>query len=190
MDLNVFISLKNSGHRKGKEIIQIYVRDVKSNLTRPYKELKAFKKIELDVGEEKKIKFTLKKRDFAYWHPKYKSWIVESGDFEILVGSSSVDIRLKKIVSMKSDQKFQVFLTRNSLLKDFFAHPNGRKLLDILFQEASNSENNENFLDRITEMKMNLVLDLPLNKIIEYLFLGKIPYEKVDSLLLQLNNNF
>ncbi|MBN1215661.1 MAG: glycoside hydrolase family 3 C-terminal domain-containing protein [Candidatus Lokiarchaeota archaeon] len=188
-DLNIVITIKNTGNRKGKEIIQVYVRDIESDLIRPIKELKAFKKIELDIGEEKKVKFTLKERDFAYWHPKYKTWIVESGDFEILVGSSSADIRLKKKIKMNSNFMFQIPLFRDSLLKDFFNHSKGRELLNNLFQEALDPDDNENFLEKITKMNMNLINDLPLNKIIDYLFLGKISYAKVDSLLLKLNSD-
>ena len=186
MDLDVYITVKNTGLRKGKEIIQVYVRDIHSRIIRPIKELKAFKKIRLNVGEEKRIQFTLKERDFAYWDPKYKTWIVESGEFEILVGSSSEDIRLSKIISMESDQQLNIPLTRYSLLKEIFAHPDGKNLFEQMIKESTHSDTNKNFIENLNKMDMGL-FDLPLNKIIDYLFLGKITYEKIDLLISKLN---
>ncbi len=186
MELELFVTIKNIGSRKGKEIIQVYVRDIKSTIIRPIKELKAFKKIELDVGEAKKVKFMLNERDFAYWDSKYKTWVVESGEFEILVGSSSEDIKLKKIINMTSEQKLKISFSRYSLLKEILTHPNGRKLLKEMVKDISNAQLDKNFIDTLDDMDMGL-LDLPLNKIIDYLFLGNIPYEKVDLLISQLN---
>ncbi len=93
--LKVSVDVENTGQRKGKEVVQLYVSDVKSSLERPTKELKAFRKIELLPGEKKAVTFTLSEKDLAFYDPKEKRWRAEPGAFEALVGSSSRDIKLK-----------------------------------------------------------------------------------------------
>ncbi|MDP8218370.1 MAG: glycoside hydrolase family 3 C-terminal domain-containing protein [Candidatus Theseobacter exili] len=96
----VSVDLQNTGNRKGKEVVQLYIRDIQSELERPEKELKAFKKVELVLGEKKTVKFKLNEDAFAYYHPKHRKWLVEPGAFEILIGSSSRDIRLRKQLNL------------------------------------------------------------------------------------------
>lgn len=101
-ELTVSLKVKNTGKIAGAEIIQLYVKDVDSTIFRPEKELRAFSKVYLDAGEEKVIELVLSKRAFAYYNVNIRDWHVESGDFEILVGSSSRDIRLKAKVAVES----------------------------------------------------------------------------------------
>jgi len=92
--------VKNVGDVSGDEVVQIYVHDKKSSLDRPVKELKAFKRISLAAGEEKNLSFSLDKRAFSYFDPK-QGWVVEPGEFTIMAGSSSDDVRLSKNVYYK-----------------------------------------------------------------------------------------
>ncbi|QEN03854.1 glycosyl hydrolase [Thiospirochaeta perfilievii] len=101
--LLVSLKIKNVGDVYGKEIIQLYVNDDISSVFRPQKELKAFKKIGLNPGEEREVNFELTKRSFAFYDVESKDWIVESGLFNILIGSSSRDIRLEESVTVTSD---------------------------------------------------------------------------------------
>ena len=94
--LEVRVDVANVGERAGKEVVQLYVRDVASSLPRPAKELKGFEKIELAPGEKKRISFRLNERALAFYDPAAKRWVTEPGDFDILIGSSSRDIRLQK----------------------------------------------------------------------------------------------
>ncbi|MBN1162001.1 MAG: glycoside hydrolase family 3 C-terminal domain-containing protein [Dehalococcoidales bacterium] len=93
--VNVSVDVKNTGRVAGKEVVQVYVSDVKSSLPRPPRELKAFQKVSLLPGETKTVKFTLDKEAFSFYDPTLTQWTAEPGDFEILVGSSSRDIRAK-----------------------------------------------------------------------------------------------
>ena len=86
--------VKNTGSIAGKETTQLYVRDVQSTAFRPEKELKGFDKVDLQPGEEAEMTITLSPRAFAFYDTGSKDWVVEAGDFEILVGASSRDIRL------------------------------------------------------------------------------------------------
>lgn len=93
--LEVRVDVQNTGKRKGKEVVQLYVHDVKPRLPRPAKELKGFEKVELAPGETKQVTFRLDQSSFAFYDPVKKGWTAEPGPFEILIGSSSRDIRLK-----------------------------------------------------------------------------------------------
>ena len=95
-DVLVKVDVTNTGQVAGKEIVQLYVRDLEAAVERPVKELKDFEKVHLKAGEKKTVYFTLEKRDFAFWDEDTSSWKVEAGEFEIQIGSSSGDIRLKE----------------------------------------------------------------------------------------------
>ncbi|MDD5072590.1 MAG: glycoside hydrolase family 3 C-terminal domain-containing protein [Candidatus Omnitrophica bacterium] len=89
------VDITNTGKRKGKEVVQLYVHDVESRLPRPVKELKGFEKVELAPGETKQVIFRLDERALAFYDAEAKGWVAEPGEFDILVGSSSRDIRLQ-----------------------------------------------------------------------------------------------
>ncbi len=91
--LVVTIPVKNTGNVAGKEVVQLYVRDEKSSLPRPLKELKGFEKISLQPGEEKIVRFTLTKEELSYYDDKKNTWIAEPGNFKIMIGASATDIR-------------------------------------------------------------------------------------------------
>lgn len=87
--VTVTVPVINTGSMKGAEVIQAYVRDVKSSVERPYKELKAFRKIELNPGETADVNLHIDKSALAFYDPATKLWTVEPGKFEILLGTSS-----------------------------------------------------------------------------------------------------
>jgi beta-glucosidase len=94
-NLEVSMDVTNKGDRDGAEVVQLYVRDIASFLVRPVKELKGFEKVFLKSGETKTITFVLDERALTYYDPYYMKWIAEPGEFEVLLGSSSKDIRLR-----------------------------------------------------------------------------------------------
>ncbi len=87
--------IKNTGTVAGAEIAQLYIHQKKPSLTRPEKELKGFKKVLLKPGEIQTVSISLEKNAFAFYDPAQKSWVAEKDDFEIAIGSSSRDLRLK-----------------------------------------------------------------------------------------------
>lgn len=98
--IKVSVRVKNTGERAGKEVVQVYVSDRASSLPRPPKELKGFAKVALQPGESKVVEFVLDERAFAFYDPYEKQWVVEPGEFEILVGSSSRDIQARATVNL------------------------------------------------------------------------------------------
>ncbi len=96
------VRVRNTGDTAGSDIVQLYVHDVESGVRRPQQELKGFEKVYLEPGESRRVEFELGRRAFAFYHTATASWRIEDGDFEIRVGASSRDIRLKGTLSIAS----------------------------------------------------------------------------------------
>jgi beta-glucosidase len=105
--IQLSVDVENTGSQAGKEIVQVYVRDVQSRLVRPEKELKAFAKIALEPGETKTVTFTLGKEALSFFDPASKRWVAEAGEFQVLVGSSSRDIHLAKSFDFEGEPSSQ-----------------------------------------------------------------------------------
>jgi beta-glucosidase len=130
--ITVSVKIKNTGSIAGKEVVQLYVKDVDSTMPRPEKELKGFEKVSLQPGEEKTVTFELGHRAFAYYNVKLKDWHVETGTFEILVGKSSRNILLRDTVDVESTVTIKKILTRNSTFGDLMEHPIGAELMKAM----------------------------------------------------------
>ena len=126
--LTVKVDVTNTGKVTGKEIVQLYVRDVQSTFARPEKELKAFAKVEVKPGKTKTAAFTLDREAFWYFDAAKNAWNIEPGGFEILVGASSRDIRLNGAITLEPEPRaarFHTGLTVGTLLD----HPESRAVL-------------------------------------------------------------
>lgn len=164
-ELSVSVQIRNTGERAGKEIVQLYVRDKLSAVSRPDKELKGFAKVALEPGEVKTVTFILDKRAFAHYDTDVSDWHVESGEFELYVGRSSADIVLKETVEVASTEtKRAVRFNRNSTVGDVKAYPAARALLKELLQHtpfgaSTDSSGGEGEAPDMMEAFLN---DLPL----------------------------
>ncbi len=101
--VTVSVKVKNTGSRDGEEVVQMYVKDMVASITRPVKELKGFEKVSLKSGEEKTVQFTLEDSALGFYNNDLK-FVVEPGDFEIMVGNSSESLKsatLKVILAPK-----------------------------------------------------------------------------------------
>ena len=127
--LQVTLTVTNTGKVKGKEVIQLYVGDKESTVQRPVQELKAFDKIELEPGESKEVSLTLNNRDFSYYSKVYDRWLAESGEFDILIGSSSRDIRLKGSLNLSNSEKLNYKMTEFSFFSELWGNPQLKPLL-------------------------------------------------------------
>lgn len=110
----VTFTIKNTGDVAGSEIAQVYVAKPESKIFRAPKELKGFVKIHLEPGEEKKVTVELDDRAFAFWNTATEDWCVESGEYKILIGASSRDIRLEAAAKMKSEDDETIVDLRES----------------------------------------------------------------------------
>ncbi len=106
--VTVSFKIKNTGDVDGAEVAQVYVADKESTIFRPEKELRAFSKVFLKAGEEKEVSVELSKRAFAFWNVNINDWCVETGDFDILVGASSRDIKLSATINVESTVECEI----------------------------------------------------------------------------------
>jgi len=93
----VLADVTNTGTRAGSEVVQLYIRDLVSSVTRPVKELKGFRRVALEPGQTATVRFEITPESLAFWDVNIK-YRVEPGDFEIMVGTSSRDADLQKLV--------------------------------------------------------------------------------------------
>jgi len=92
--------LANTGKVAGTEIVQLYLRDMVSSVVRPLKELKGFQKITLKPGEQRRVSFTVDRELLSFFNSKL-TWGAEAGEFKLMVGSASDDIRLETSYTLK-----------------------------------------------------------------------------------------
>jgi beta-glucosidase len=93
----VSVKVKNVGVRSGQEVVQLYVHDTQTKVVRPLKQLQGFRKVDLKAGETRTVEFTLPYESLAFYDARLKRFVVEPGKFDIMVGSSSDDIRLRGV---------------------------------------------------------------------------------------------
>lgn len=141
--LTMSVDVTNTGSMAGKEIIQVYVADEESSVIRPKKELREFAKVSLQPGETKTVTFTLGKRAFAYYNTEINDWFVESGNFEIMIGASSRDIRLQDTVWVEGTKKLKKIYHLDSTFGDIKKDPKAKAVLEELMKRLNSVEGGE-----------------------------------------------
>lgn len=103
-EVEVSVTVRNSGERAGDEVVQLYVRDVAASLTRPLKELRGFARVSLEPGERRTVTFTLAAEQLAFVDVPGR-WLVEPGAFRLMVGTSSVDLPLEAMLVVSGNAR-------------------------------------------------------------------------------------
>jgi beta-glucosidase len=97
---SVSVDVKNTGTRDGDEVVQLYLHDEQSNLPRRYKDIRGFRRVPLTAGQAKTVTFNLTEQDMEYYDDTVSAWVVEPGPIDVLVGSSSLDIRQRGTITI------------------------------------------------------------------------------------------
>ncbi len=118
----VRVRITNTGSVRGAEVIQLYVGEVSTTVACPPKQLRAFAKAHVDPGEERIVELPLRGRDFAFWHSPLQRWVVEGGEVELHVGTSSRHIEASTTVTLTGDELLQP-LTPMSTIAELMADP-------------------------------------------------------------------
>jgi len=126
--VEVACQVTNTGERPGKEVVQLYVGDLAASVARPVRELKGFTKVDLRPGETTTVVFRLQARDLSFWSVADGGWVLEAGQFELAVGSSSRDLRLTAIVEVDAPP-VRPALDGMSTLQEWLADPDGAAAL-------------------------------------------------------------
>jgi beta-glucosidase len=96
--LKIDFDLTNTGRRHGEEVVQLYVKHLESKVARPIKELKGFKRVAVKPGETEQVRLLLSADQLAYWNVAKHQFVVEPGKIQIVIGSSSADVKLTRTV--------------------------------------------------------------------------------------------
>ena len=168
------VTVKNTGTRAGKTVVQLYVRDVESTAIRPVRELKGFEKVMLQPGETKQVNITLDKRSFAYWNQQIHDWHVETGEFVIEVGQSSRDIALRETIKVTSTVELPRKYSMDSIVMDILDDPVATEALKPVMEAISQvltpqSDEPSAASEAITaEMNMAMLKYMPLRGILSF----------------------
>jgi beta-glucosidase len=133
--LDVTVRVKNTGERVGAETVQIYLRHLNPSLDRPDRELVGFGKIEIEPGQTEVYSINIEPERFAYYHDAHDRWVIESGDYEVLVGASVEDIRITLPFSLRTGTLPRVTYTLGHTLGDIYQDEQGRVVVDFLFRQ-------------------------------------------------------
>ena len=193
--LTVSVDVTNTGNVAGKEVVQVYVHDQKSRLIRPPKELKGFVKIELQPGETKTVTIPLDFRSFAYYNPAYKQWITEDGDFDILIGSSSADIRFSETVTLESSLNLPSLLDHESTIREWLDDPKGNVAFGPTYekmrQEMKTLGTSDEDSDGVGMDMTGFMMEMPPLSILQFQQRSwdRPAHEIVEDLLRQVHNS-
>jgi beta-glucosidase len=184
--LQVSFKVKNIGSEKGKEIAQLYVAKTETKIIRPLKELKGFTKIELDPGQEKAVTIELSKRSFAYYNTTIKDWHVENGVYEIMVGGSSDDIRLRTGVKVTSTVTIPKKYHRNTTVGELMEDPKAKPIIEQIAQQIINSMGLSDISEENPDIAFNMMRYMPLRALVNF-SKGQFTAEMLHGLLEKLN---
>ena len=121
--ISVSVDVTNTGNMAGKEVVQLYVKDCTNSTIRPEKELKGFEKVTLEPGETKTVTMELDKRSFAWYNTDLHDWFAANGEYKLLIGASSRDIRLEGKIQLNSSQEIPMHVHMNTTLGELFRNP-------------------------------------------------------------------
>ncbi len=187
-EVSLSFKIKNTGDRPGKEIYQVYVKSLESNINRPVKELKQFGKVELLPGEERVVNVKLDRSAFSYFCTQKKAFRALEGEFEVQVGASCEDIRLAAGFKINSRDKVKKIYHRNSTIGDIKETSKGRKLFEELeekYPEAFAMIFN-GMEDDGSDFKDRMIYYTVLRSLV-YFSKGLISEKKIEELLEKLN---
>lgn len=124
------VKVKNTGSRSGAEVVQVYVGNRTSQIEKPIKTLANFVKVSLVPGEEKTVSFELDQRAFSWYNPRKADWQVDNGQYDVLIGSSSTDIRLSDTVELDWAPEQQIHIDQSTYIGDLMAQAKFAKAVE------------------------------------------------------------
>lgn len=194
--ITVSADVTNTGDREGKEIVQLYVRDLTGTVRRPLKELKGYDKVSLKPGETKTVSFTLDYRSFAWYNTRLSDWYAASGDYEILIAASSQDVRLTEQVHLTTGKVLPLNVHANTTLGELLSDERTKALglefkkrMDTFFgaPAISDEEESSSAKEAISdEMNNAMVASMPLRNVVTFGLLGR---EELENLLNEMNQH-
>ena len=186
--LSVSVDVENTGDRAGKEVVQLYVAPVNSEVPRPVRELKGFEKITLEPGEKKSVAFALDDRAFAVWNADLHCWDVPDGAYRIQICRNAREVILETEVQVKNTKRPKQKYTANTCMGELFADPKAQQILGQMMgnnEQAKEMEEKSQGEAISQEMLAAMMQDMPLRQLIS--FVPGMTWDAVNGLLAALN---
>lgn len=188
--ITVSVDVRNVGQKAGAEIIQLYVHNPNGEEIRPEKELRNFAKVFLEPGETKTVTMELNGRAFSYYHTGIHDWYAEDGEYEILIGASSRDIRLKQSIQIISTKQIPFVAGDTTTWADvkFFAKDPSvlDHIRDVSGFTGEDRVNDDSLGAGADEMMATMFADTPLHSILS--FSGEeLKYEDIQEAIQKIN---
>lgn len=190
-EIVVSADITNTGNYDGAEIVQLYIKNPVVYEIRPEKELRDFAKVFLKAGETKTVTFTLNARAFSYYETRIHDWYAESGDYEILLASSSRDIRLQDTVSITGSKKIPFVADYVTTCEDVELFAKDGSALDEMlrgsgFAEATDHDGDDSMGSGTADMMKAMFTGTPLHSILSFSS-EELTYEDIQDTIRKLN---
>lgn len=190
-EIIVSADITNTGNCDGAEIVQLYIKNPVVYEIRPEKELRDFAKVFLKAGETKTVTFTLNARAFSYYETRIHDWYAESGDYEILLASSSRDIRLQYTVSITGSKKIPFVADYVTTCEDVELFAKDGSALDEMlrrsgFAEATDHDGDDSMGSGTADMMKAMFTGTPLHSILSFSS-EELTYEDIQDTIRKLN---
>lgn len=190
-EIIVSADITNTGNCDGAEIVQLYIKNPVVYEIRPEKELRNFAKVFLKAGETKTVTFTLNARAFSYYETRIHDWYAESGDYEILLASSSRDIRLQDTVSITGSKKIPFVADYITTCEDVELFAKDGSALDEMlrrsgFAEATDHDGDDSMGSGTADMMKAMFTGTPLHSILSFSS-EELTYEDIQDTIRKLN---
>ncbi|MFD4368225.1 glycoside hydrolase family 3 C-terminal domain-containing protein [Rhodococcus sp. NPDC058521] len=157
----VSVTLRNTGNRDGRDVVQVYVGVPHSSVMRPVRELKAFANEFVRKGEAKAVTIDIAREDLSYFDESLSQWVLESGDYHVYVGASSRDLRGETTVTIDGNEPMQI-LSEESTIEEWTTHPVGGDLLREAMDKAGPTMfDDPGLLKMMGSMPLNRVASFP-----------------------------
>lgn len=190
-EIVVSADITNTGNCDGAEIVQLYIKNPVVYEIRPEKELRDFAKVFLKAGETKTVTFTLNARAFSYYETRIHDWYAESGDYEILLASSSRDIRLQDTVSITGSKKIPFVADYITTCEDVELFAKDGSALDEMlrrsgFAKATDHDGDDSMGSGTADMMKAMFTGTPLHSILSFSS-EELTYEDIQDTIRKLN---
>jgi beta-glucosidase len=179
------VLVENTGGRTGAETVQIYLRHPNPSLDRPDRELVGFQKLEIKPGLTADYSIHIDPDRLAYYHDGHARWVIEPGDYELLVGASVTDIRFTLPLFVRNGTVPQVVYTMNNTLGEIHRDTQGSVVVDFLLTQSGQaplSQAGEN------DFMATIMRDLPFKKLANFSG-GALPRDVLHQMLEMVNSD-
>ncbi|GAA3954435.1 glycoside hydrolase family 3 C-terminal domain-containing protein [Gordonia caeni] len=185
--ITVRVTVANTGHRDGREVVQVYVGTDSSAVARPPRELKAFANVQVPQGESTEVTLDIAADDLAYWDTRFGDFVVEPGTYTVAVGASSRDLRLTATVDLDGDPR-RPDLTAESTIAEVLASPEGAEAFaPIIEAMASGMGAGEESSGEAMGVDLAAMMgSIPIGRLVAFSG-GMLPREALQQLLDQAN---